>query len=259
MPAVATTDEYTPDGRRFPVFLTAEWRNLVLVNWEVARGVVAPLVPRGTELDEWKGRTYLSLVGFMFLKTRVRGIAIPFHRDFEEVNLRFYVRRKSQEGWRRAVVFVKELVPRAAIAFLARTLYNENYQAVPMSHEFQEAPGSPCRIASVSYGWRIAGRSNRLRLAVAAEPQPLVSGSQEEFITEHYWGYTAQRDGGTVEYRVTHPSWRVAPATAIDVDCDFSANYGPALAESLQAAPDSAFLADGSAVCVSRGVRLTDI
>ena len=114
------------------VFLQAEWRYLAMLNYEVNPSVLSPFVPAGTELDSWNGRTYASLVGFMFLKTRVRGLAIPFHQNFEEVNLRFYVRRKATEEWRRGVVFIKELVPRALIAFVARKVYNENYIALPM-------------------------------------------------------------------------------------------------------------------------------
>src|SRR5260370_27968444 len=119
-------------GQRRP-FLSAEWRNLVMLNYEVDPTVLQPLVPKGTELDVWDGHSFLSLVGFLFLRTRVFGVPIPFHRNFEEVNLRFYVRRKTGEGWRRGVVFVKEFVPRTAIALVARRLYNENYVACPMS------------------------------------------------------------------------------------------------------------------------------
>src|SRR6185503_10439864 len=104
---------------------TAHWRFLMMLNYEVDPSVLHPLVPRGTELDTWHGRTYASVVGFLFLDTRVLGLAIPFHRDFEEVNLRFYVRRREAEAWRRGVVFIKEIVPRWAIATVARVAYNE--------------------------------------------------------------------------------------------------------------------------------------
>ena len=103
-------------------FLTAQWRHLVLINYEIAPEIVRPYVPRGTEIDSFDGRTYASLVGFLFLDTRLRGVPIPFHRNFEEVNLRLYVRRKGAEGWRRGVVFVREIVPRLALAWVARTL-----------------------------------------------------------------------------------------------------------------------------------------
>src|SRR4026208_556537 len=93
-------------------FLTAEWRRLAMLSFEIDPRVLSPLVPAGTELDEWQGRTFASLVGFLFLDTRVFGLAVPFHRNFEEVNLRFYVRRMASDGLRRGVVFVKEIVPR---------------------------------------------------------------------------------------------------------------------------------------------------
>jgi len=237
-------------------FLEAEWRHIAILNYEVERSALAALVPRGTELDEWRGRTYLSVVGFLFLGTRVLGLPIPFHRDFEEVNLRFYVRRRTDEAWRRAVVFVKELVPRAAVAIVARSLYNENYVGVPMDHDIKRATDDSSRVESVSYGWTFAGCRNRLSLSVACAPAPLAPESHEEFIAEHYWGYSVQRDGGTCEYHVKHPPWRVASATHAELDCDASQLYGTALGQFLETSPVSAFLADGSEVTVSHGVRL---
>ncbi len=219
-----------------------------MLNYEVAPACLAALLPRGTELDEWRGRCYASMVGFLFRDTRVLGVPVPFHRDFEEVNLRFYVRRRAPEGWRRGVVFVKEIVPRAAIAFFARALYGENYVALPMRHR---ADGG-----SLSYEWTLAGRSNRLSLAAAGEPQPLVPGGEPEFIAEHSRGDARLRDGGTVEYRVEHPPWRVAPAAQARLDCDVAALYGAAFVGVLGAQPASAFLAEGSAVAVHRGARL---
>jgi uncharacterized protein YqjF (DUF2071 family) len=224
-----------------------------MLNYEVDRSVVAPLVPARTEIDAWDGRTYVSVVGFLFLDTRVLGLPIPFHRHFEEVNLRFYVRHKAAEGWRRGVVFVKEMVPRAAIAFVARTLYNENYVAMPMAHALTE---TAVRVERAAYSWNSGGRKHSMAVAIGSDPQAPVPGSQEEFIAEHYWGYTAQRDGGTVEYHVQHLPWKVARATHAELDCDVRQVYGEAFVEPLQARPASAFLADGSAVTVSRGVRL---
>jgi uncharacterized protein YqjF (DUF2071 family) len=237
-------------------FLTAEWRHLAMLNYEVDASVVAPLLPRGTEVDFWEGKTYLSVVGFLFLDTRVLGVPIPFHRNFEEVNLRFYVRRKGPEGWRRGVVFVKELVPRRAIASLARALYNENYVAVPMGHSLELAADVPGRIQSVSYRWRLGGREHGLRIRTDGDPQPLSPGSHEEFIAEHYWGYTAQRDGSTVEYRVTHPTWRVSASSEARLDCDVAVVYGERFRPFLAGQPTTAFLAEGSPITVSAGIRM---
>ena len=234
-------------------FLTAEWRWLAMLNYEVPPALLRPLVPAGTELDEWGGVTYASVVGFMFLRTRVLGIPIPFHRDFEELNLRFYVRRKGPEGWRRGVVFVKEIVPRFAIAAVARWVYNENYAALPMRHRNEVGPETG---GSVEYGWRHRGRWCALRASVAGPSAPAAEGSEAEFITEHYWGYARQRDGGTVEYQVEHPRWKVWRAESATLDCDVATLYGPAFAECLSAPPRSALLADGSPIVVRKGARI---
>jgi uncharacterized protein len=235
-------------------FLTAEWRYLAMLNYEVEPSVVAALVPAGTELDAWGGKTFVSVVGFRFLATRVLGIGIPLHRDFDEVNLRFYVRRSGPEGWRRGVVFVKEIVPRAAIAWVARALYNERYVALPMRHEVAlDAAGAPGR---VRYEWRTDGRWNHLAVAVRGEPAVPAEGSEESFITEHYWGYARQRHGGTVEYRVEHPPWRVWAGADPALDCDVAPLYGASFAPYLAGRPSSVFVADGSAVVVHRGERL---
>ena len=236
-----------------PPFLTAEWRWLAMLNYAVDPALLRPLVPAGTELDEWEGTTYASVVGFLFLRTRVLGIPVPFHRDFEEVNLRFYVRRRGPEGWRRGVVFVKEIVPRAAIAAVARWLYGERYVAMPMRHRVELDPEAG---GGIEYGWRHRGRWCTLGAAVRGAARPLEPGSEAEFIAEHYWGYARQRDGGTVEYRVEHPRWRVWDASAPPLDCDAGALYGAGFAAPLAGVPRSAFVAEGSEVVVRRGVRI---
>ena len=186
------------DGSR-SVFLTAEWRHLAMLSFEVDPAVVRPLVPAGTELDDWRGRTFVSLVGFLFLNTRILGIGIPLHRDFEEVNLRFYVRRRTTEGWRRAVVFVKELVPRTAIAMAARVFYGENYVALPMNHHVAVTGEGAGAVRQVSYRWWFEGRPNEIRVTARGEAAEIADGSESEFITEHYWGYAHQRRGSTLE------------------------------------------------------------
>jgi len=226
-------------------FLTAAWHNLAMINYEVDAKVLQPHVPAGTTLDSWQGRYFASLVGFQFLRTRVLGIPIPFHRNFEEVNLRFYVRREVGKEVRRGVVFIRELVPRYAIALVARAMYNEPYRALPMRHAVALEPA-----LTASYSWLLGGRWHRFAVA-ADRPAALPdAGSLEEFITEHYWGYTRQRDGSTIEYQVTHPQWPVSGGVA-DVDADLAALYGPEIAGYLET-PASSFIAPGSAIAVMR-------
>lgn len=221
-----------------------------MCNYEVDRALLAPLVPSGTELDGWGGRTYMSLVAFRFLDTRVRGIPIPFHRDFDEVNLRFYVRRDTGDERRRGVVFIREIVPRRAIATVARLVYNEPYVTCPTRSVIEAND----RLA-VSYAFRCAGRWHTLAAAAAHPATQPAEGSLEQFVAEHYWGYTRQRDGATVEYRVAHPSWMVAPADGHRVDVDFGAVYGAVFAAALRQ-PTSIFLADGSPVSVHAPRRI---
>jgi len=238
-------------------FLTAEWRHLAMLNFKIDPTVLRPLVPDGTELDDWNGQTFVSVVGFMSLNTRVLGIPIPFHRNFEEVNLRFYVRRKTTDGWRRAVVFIKELVPRTAIALVARLIYGEPYLALPMKHRIHVENDSAPAVRRVLYTWKFRGRDSRLDMNVQGEAQAIKPGSEQEFIIEHYWGYTRRQDGTTTEYRVDHPQWRVWIATDAGFMCDTGELYGNQFVETLQRAPASAFLADGSKVTVFKGVSLS--
>jgi uncharacterized protein YqjF (DUF2071 family) len=231
------------------VFLTAEWRYVAMLNYEVAPDLLKEMVPAGTELDSWHGKTFVSLVGFRFLKTKVLGIPIPFHRDFDEVNLRFYVRRREGAEVRRGVVFVREIVPRWAIATVARVVYNEQYVSLPMSHNIRpQADGG----FGIEYGWRTRWGWNHLSLSTSGEPKLTEEGSEEQFITEHYWGYAAQHDGGSIEYRVEHPSWRVWNTNIARFEGDMEELYGRELAAVLHGRPASAFLAEGSAITVYR-------
>jgi uncharacterized protein YqjF (DUF2071 family) len=224
-----------------------------MLNYEVSPDLLEPLVPAGVELDRWSGTLYVSVVGFVFSHTRVLGVSVPFHRTFEEVNLRFYVRRDTGDEIRRGVVFIREIVPRSAIAVVARLLYNEPYRALPMRRRLLRAPGD---VVDLEYAWRTSGEWSTLAARIAGAPRPLTAGSEAEFITEHYWGYTRQRDGGTVEYRVAHPRWNVWAATEARLEGDVGRVYGPAFARTLAGSPRSAFVADGSGVTVFAPTRI---
>lgn len=237
-------------------FLTAEWRYVAMLNYEVDPAVLVPFVPNGTELDSWRGKTFASMVGFLFLDTRLLGLGVPFHRNFEEINLRFYVRRTVDHERRRGVVFVKEIVPRVAIAWTARFLYNENYVALPTHHAVRPTAETTAAIESVKYAWIFRGKENWLEVVTRGEATPCVEGSEEEFITQHYWGYSSQGNGGTMEYRVEHPPWRIWQSRSCGFECDVENLYGKKFVECLGKNPSSAFLAEGSAVTVYQGLKI---
>jgi uncharacterized protein YqjF (DUF2071 family) len=228
-------------------FLTANWRYLAMLNYVVDPALIQRLIPDGTEIDYENDETFVSVVGFLFLDTRLLGFPIPLHRDFEEVNLRFYVRRRSADTWRRGVVFVRELVPRRAIALVARTFYGEQYFALPMKHHIEHVDGR----LSVEYSWRRGRKWEWLRMSASGEPQSIPIGSHAEFITEHYWGYTCVRDGCS-EYRVEHPRWKIWNVASFELNADVAALYGEQFHATLSQPPRSAFVADGSPITVRK-------
>jgi uncharacterized protein YqjF (DUF2071 family) len=234
------------------VFLTAEWRDLVMLNYEVDPRLLEKYVPDGTVLDSFLGKTYVSLVGFRFCRTKLFGfLSIPLHSDFEEVNLRFYVRRSEGDESRRGVVFLAEIVPRWAIAATARLVYGENYVSLATKH-------SVCAEASkktAMYQWQVKDQLCQLTAQAIGAPELRREGSLEQFITEHYWGYSRQRSG-SFEYHVSHPSWLVWMSTTGGFEGDASRWYGAELGRTLQGRPSSAFLAEGSPVTVFRGRKL---
>lgn len=232
------------------MFLTAEWRNIVMLNYVVDPSLLERFVPRGTEPDTFQGRTYLSLVGFEFNRSRIGGVAIPFHQRFEEVNLRFYVRRLSKRG----VVFIRELVPKFAVAAVARFAFNENYSCVPMSHRYEVR--SQCDGVEVEYAWGLGMDHCSIRIETEESSFLPPEGSVSQFITEHYWGYAAQPRNGCLEYEVRHPRWLVKNARRAKFTGSVASLYGAEIAQVLARAPDSAFLAEGSPVTVFKGKRI---
>ncbi len=227
-------------------FLTAEWRKLAFANYPAPAALLHSYLPAGTELDTWKGTPYVSLIGFLFKDVRVLGLHIPFHVNFEEVNVRFYVRRKVGNEWRRGVVFISEIVPKPAITFVANTLYGEAYTTRPMWHRWNETADT----REATYQWRIGDRWQTFSVTAEKHAQEIPIGSDVEFITEHYWGYSRNAPHKTTEYQVTHPRWQQYTIHQHTIDVDFARNYGPAFAFLQEQPPTSVFLAEGSKVSV---------
>lgn len=246
-----SVDEDMSQSRQ--VFLSAEWQDLVMLNYFVDPNLLNWYVPHGTELDSFQGKAYVSLVGFRFCHTKLRGrLPVPFHTDFDEVNLRFYVRRKEGNEERRGVVFIAEVVPRRAIATTARVLYGENYRCLPMRHKIEPSDFGK----TVEYQWQVDGKWCKLSAQTTGLPARPADGSLEQFITEHYWGYSAQRSGGCLEYHVSHVPWQVWATTIAGFEGDANSLYGSELGAILQRHPNSAFVAEGSPVTVFKGNRI---
>ena len=205
-----------------------------------------PYLPAKTELDVWNDTIYVSLVGFMFVNTKVLGLKIPVHTNFEEVNLRFYVRHKDGNEWKRGVVFIKEIVPRHAITFVANTLYKEHYQTLPMRHLWEVKEG----VQLTQYEWKCKNKWQSFKVESEIDAQSIGEGSESEFIIEHYWGYTKINPTKTFEYEVTHPKWQAYPVHNYDIDVDFGLTYGVQFRLLNQMQPKSVMLVEGSLITV---------
>lgn len=221
-------------------FLTAKWEHLVMANYSIDPKVLKPFLPLKTEIDKFEGHVFVSLVAFMFNKTKVLGFPIPFHRNFEEVNLRFYV-TPNKDTSIRAVTFVKEIVPRLAIPLIANNLFNENYIALKMSHINKKLEHS--------YSWKNS-YNNSISVKIDKELIYPTANSISEFITEHYWGY-AKGANKTLEYEVKHPQWKCCEVNDFKIDVDFEATYGKEFSFLNQLAPYNVLYAEGSEVSVS--------
>lgn len=233
------------------IFLTARWKYLLMANYAVDPSLLKPYVPQATELDYFQGNTYVSIVGFRFLDTKVLGIPVPFHRDFTEVNLRFYVRYKTPEGWRRGTSFISEIVPKPAIAWIANLVYREHYMYAPTQYWIDHRNDE----LSIEYRWRKRG-DNYVIATANPQSQPLLPGSIEEFIAQHYWGYNAFSKKTTLEYGVEHPAWLYFPVTDFEAHYNTEALYGSAFVPYLERKPDSVFVADGSDIVVRQGSKI---
>jgi uncharacterized protein YqjF (DUF2071 family) len=187
----------------------------------------------------------VSLVGFMFLKTKLRGITIPFHSNFPEVNLRFYVRYKINNAWKRGVVFINEFVPKHAITFVANKLFNERYVTYKMKYKWEIDER-----LTIGYYWQKNSEWNKLEVTANSKFTELKVGSKEEFITEHYWGYSSIDENKTGEYEVAHPRWEIYPIENYNIDCNFKKLYGADFEFLNHKQPASVFLAEGSPVII---------
>ncbi len=229
-------------------FLTAKWQDLVMANYAIDLELLQEFIPKGTELDFHNDKCYVSLVAFKFIETKVLGIPIPFHTDFEEVNLRFYVKRETEEEVKRGVVFIKEIVPKAAITFVAQKVYGEPYETWEMSHSDGEK--------ELTYTWAKGNCENRVHIEIAENLGVPDENSHGEFIIEHYWGYTKRGETRTDEYKVEHPKWELCKVNYAEIEVDFGKTYGVKFGFLSDTEPKSIFMAKGSEVAVYKGETL---
>ena len=227
-------------------FLRAEWNNIIIANYQVSSEILLPLLPAKAELALFDGKAYVSLVGFMFLNTKIFGFSIPMHSNFEEVNFRFYIRHNDNGKWKKGIVFIKEIVPKKAISFIANNLYGEKYITLNMRHQFENKDDN----FEASYEWNYKNRWNKISCITNKRSKPITANSMEEFFADHYWGYSKGGDEKTYEYEVEHKRWDTLKVISHDIDCDFGSLYGDEFTFLNNTKPDSVLMTRGSDIKV---------
>ena len=227
-------------------FLKANWENIIMANYVIAPEILAPFLPKGVSLDLHNGKAYVSLVGFMFKKTKLFNVPIPYLGTFEEINLRFYVIRKEGAISKRGVVFINETIPYKIVAWMANKLYKEHYTVVPTRHSITK----DLDLQKVKFEWLLNKKWNSIYVEASNESQVLKKGSLEKFIYEHYYGYTKIDENQTEEYRLQHPSWKINPVLKTQINCDFRAMYGESFSVLDHTEPEAVFIDEGSSVKV---------
>lgn len=229
-------------------FLSANWEYLAMFNYEVDPLILEKLKPPGTEIDCFNNKAFVSIVGFLFNNTKVLGIRWPFHINFEEANLRYYIKRFDGTQWKRGVGFVSEIVPKHLVASLANLFYNEHYSTAKMGHTITETEDN----LYVEYSWQKRKQhKNIIRINAKPVLQDIAAGSEAEFIFEHYFGYNQLSPTTTIEYAVNHPRWQIYPVKDFSIDCDIEKLYGKEFVPYISnRQPHTVFIARGSSVTV---------
>ncbi len=232
--------------------IKAQWRKLVMANYAIDSQILEKYLPVRTQYDLFHGEVYVSLVGFMFMETSILGIKFPFHTNFEEVNLRFYVKRPHNEGWKRGVVFISEIVPLPTVTFIANNFYGEHYRTMPMKHKMSTVNDE----FTVEYYWK-KKNWNSLKIITGTSTHDMIADSEEDFFTQQYWGYNRVSENSTLEYEVLHPSWKFYDTKGYTIDVDFANIYGDKFSFLQNQKPKSIFLAEGSTISLKKGTRLS--
>jgi len=234
-------------------FLVADWQKLIFVNYEVDPSILLPYLPKGLELDGYKGKYYISFVTMRFNNTRVLGIPFPFHTRFEEVNLRFYVKRKLLDNsWRKGVIFISEIVPKPMITWIAKALYNESYQTLKLDHRWDIQRNTQ----TINYNIFKQGHKNSISIKTNHNNEMIAHNSLKKFIIERYFGYTSNRKNRVIEYEVIHTPWKTSDIHNQDININFEQLYGKTFSFLNTQPPESIYFTEGSKTTVGNKIVL---
>tara|TARA_B100000809_G_scaffold118758_1_gene117075 strand:- start:46028 stop:46750 length:723 start_codon:yes stop_codon:yes gene_type:complete len=230
------------------VFLKANWLRLASANYIIDPAILDKHIPNGTLLEAHNGKHYVSLVGFRYCETRLLNIRVPYHHIFEEINLRFYVKREISPGnWRSEVAFAKLFFPKKALTLVAKYIYKENYETLNMRHSWTEKENH----LLTSYGLHKKNWHN-FEIQSDKKSRKVASDSSEFFFSKHYWGTSQIDHRSSTVYEIEHPDWEAYDIVDSNVSFDFNTIFGSEFKHLTNTQPDSVHLFKGSEVIVNK-------
>ena len=230
--------------------MRARFSELVALNFSIDPAILQPLVPRGLELDFFKDETYVSLIAMMLRDVRVFGFPIHIASGFEEINLRFYVRRRVGDSYRKGACFLKDYVSGAAAAWVLGRIFKAEFGRLKLKHKNSGFdPKEENAIPEVDYQWKVDDHMNRVRVKAREKVQRMGADTKVGFILNHNNEYSC-RNGKTLEYAMARPQWVVWNAAQANFTCDVRKLFGPEFEKPLSRRPASVFVTSGSEVVI---------
>ena len=114
------------------------------------------------------------------------------------------MKRLNGTELKRGVVFISEVVPHKIVSFLANKLYKEHYSTAKMASSILVEN----EIKQIKYTWQSQSQMYSIDTSFFDKQDDIEPNSLEEFIYEHYYGFTKVSARETWEYKVNHPRWQ---------------------------------------------------
>jgi hypothetical protein len=187
--------------------LAMGWRHLLFENWAVDPALVSAHLPDDLSVDTHDGDAWLSVVPFINVCVRPRGLPAWTGLRLPELNLRTYVTRDGEPG-----VYFFSLDAQGVASVLGARIFHH----------------LPYYYARISLSWddgRVAFGSRRLHPGdrpaeyeatywPTGEPFSAPDDDLARFLVERYQFFTQAPDGTLRYTTVEHEPWTLYPATA---------------------------------------------
>ncbi|HVW25034.1 MAG TPA: DUF2071 domain-containing protein [Polyangiaceae bacterium] len=190
------------------------WHDLLFLHYRADADRLASTIPRGLELDTFDGAAFVSVVPFRMTNVGPRGLNfLPRVSAFPELNVRTYVTAGGRPG-----VWFYSLDAASALAVeAARAFFHLPYLRASMKCDRDDAGWVHYESERVDARGRAA--RFRARYRALGSPRRAAPRSLEEFLTDRYCLYAADRAGRVHRGHIHHVPWPLRDAQ-LEVDVD---------------------------------------